>query len=181
MIPFYLSEQIEKVYCKCGCGIEIGTWKGTDRSARYNPPRVRGEPKQFAMGHAARKPDLAAGLTDPTKSCRGYRRKVEQIIEIKLPKNAEIHHVDRNHLNNQNNNLVVRQDIHYHRLLHRRMLAYETSDDADYLKCRFCKQYDNPAHLTAKSGAAVAHVECSRTYYQEYKRRKELKCQSKAA
>lgn len=78
---------------------------------------------------------------------RLHREHVEKVIGQKLPPEAEVHHVDGNKVNNSNRNLVVCPDHSYHMLLHRRQAAFDACGHADWLKCAYCKQYDEPTNL----------------------------------
>lgn len=73
---------------------------------------------------------------------------VEKVLGKRLPSEAEVHHVDGNKSNNSHSNLVVCPDIPYHKLLHRRTEALAACGNANWIKCRFCKQYDAPENLT---------------------------------
>lgn len=44
----------------------------------------------------------------------------ERALGRELPAGAEVHHVDGTKLNNENSNLVICQDVAYHKLLHYR-------------------------------------------------------------
>lgn len=109
---------------------------------------------------------------------RGYRivyfngRKVlehiavaESILGKKLPKGAEVHHVNRNRLDNRPENLVICPDIKYHKLLHVRMDALEACGNANYRKCPFCKGYDDTTNMVHNTAARYFyHRECRREY-----------------
>lgn len=47
----------------------------------------------------------------------------ERVLGHKLPPGAQVHHVDRDGLNNRPDNLVICDSAAYHNLLHRRMRA----------------------------------------------------------
>ena len=47
-----------------------------------------------------------------------HRLVVERVLGRTLPTKVHIHHVDENRKNNSNRNLVVCEDIAYHKLLH---------------------------------------------------------------
>jgi hypothetical protein len=74
--------------------------------------------------------------------------KVEKIIGKPLPKDAQIHHVDGDKLNNSNDNLVVCPDATYHQLLHRNQKALDACGNASYRQCNRCKEWDDPNSMT---------------------------------
>jgi hypothetical protein len=79
-----------------------------------------------------------------------------------LPLGAVVHHFDENTLNNSNDNLVICQDTKYHSLLHVRTRAYKACGNADWRKCKYCKQYDDPGNLyISPNGVDVCHRKCS--------------------
>jgi hypothetical protein len=65
----------------------------------------------------------------------------ENAIGRRLPKGAEVHHVDRNPSNNTPNNLVVCPSRSYHRLLHMRTEALLACGNAEARKCWICQQW----------------------------------------
>lgn len=71
----------------------------------------------------------------------------EKVLGKKMPKGAEIHHVDGNGHNNAHENLVVCPSDAYHKLLHVRTKALEACGNADWLKCVRCGKYDAPENL----------------------------------
>lgn len=78
-----------------------------------------------------------------------------------------VHHVDLDRSNNTRSNLVVCPDAAYHFLLHKRTRAFYACGHADWVKCRVCKQYDDPKNLYI-NGPSGLHREC------ENKKRREL-------
>lgn len=64
-----------------------------------------------------------------------------------LPKNAVVHHIDGNPQNNSPYNLVICLDESYHQLLHQRMRALDECGNADYRRCRVCKEWDDPVNM----------------------------------
>ena len=85
----------------------------------------------------------------------------ESSLGYKLPKKAQVHHFDGNPKNNSPSNLVICPDQNYHLLLHRRMRAYEACGNADFVKCYFCKEYDDPNNMYIRpNGKYGIHREC---------------------
>jgi hypothetical protein len=74
------------------------------------------------------------------------------IAEIVLGKyitqNHPVHHIDKDTLNDSNDNLIICEDHYYHKLLHQRSKAYKASGHANWLYCRACNKYDDPSHFT---------------------------------
>lgn len=64
-----------------------------------------------------------------------------------LPSKAQVHHWDGDGQNNTRSNLVVCQDLSYHRLLHRRTRAKAMCGNPNALRCRLCKKYDDPSRM----------------------------------
>ncbi len=72
---------------------------------------------------------------------------IEKILGKKLPKDAEVHHINGNKADNRHENLVVCPDQVYHALLHMRQKALEECGNANYFKCWYCKKYDDPKNM----------------------------------
>jgi hypothetical protein len=88
-----------------------------------------------------------------------------------LPKGAVVHHVDLDPTNNAPTNLVVCPSHAYHNLLHQRQRAFDACGRYDWLKCQFCKQYDDPTNLERPGPhAAHQHRECAKAYQRTYQR-----------
>jgi hypothetical protein len=142
--------------CECGCGEPAPIAKVTSVLGGY----VKGKPRRFVFGHVLRG---SKGVRPPARPHKrhvdwsGYRTdgsKREHIVIAEralgrpLPKGAEVHHVNRDRLDNSPSNLVVCQDHAYHMLLHRRQRALEACGNANWLKCQFCKRWDDPSNMT---------------------------------
>lgn len=94
----------------------------------------------------------------------------ERALGRKLPKGAEVHHVDYNRRNDAPRNLVICDSGAYHRLLHQRTDAYRACGHASWRKCQICKQYDAPEHLRIyRPGGRVLHLACLRETYRQKK------------
>src|SRR5688572_15706005 len=109
---------------------------GRQRSSKL--PRLNGYAQLYRPGH-------------PRATKNGYVFEhviiAENALGRSLPAAAVVHHVDEDFLNNANDNLVICQDRGYHALLHQRMRAKVASGHADWRKCKYCKQYDDPRLL----------------------------------
>ena len=126
-------------YCKCGCGEKTVIAKRSD--SRWDC--VKGEPRNFIQGHTAKplfgknNPNWKGGRIKKTKYTHYKQIRIpehprshvdgyvfehilvaEKALGKSLPIRIQVHHVDRNGLNNKNNNLVICQDQAYHSLLH---------------------------------------------------------------
>jgi len=71
----------------------------------------------------------------------------EEVLGKPLPSNAQVHHVDENPLNNKNSNLIVCEDQAYHVLLHKRATALKVCGHANWIKCYYCGEYEDPNNL----------------------------------
>ena len=96
---------------------------------------------------------------------RGFEHSniAEQAIGKPLPRRAVIHHVDENPNNNNPSNLVICPSQAYHMLLHQRQRALRATGHADWRKCPFCKQYDDPQLMTW-DGNGYRHRKCHAAY-----------------
>ena len=88
---------------------------------------------------------------DHSRSHNNYVREhilvMEKIIGKPLPSETVIHHVNMDRTDNRPANLVLCQDVRYHRLIHRRMRAFKECGHASWLKCRYCLNYDDPKNM----------------------------------
>lgn len=101
-----------------------------------------------------------------------HRIIAENVLGKKLPKDSVVHHVDGNKLNNNNDNLVICENDSYHKLIHKRQKALELSGHADWIKCVFCKKYDDPnkIHIGKKPAFNSYHKECANKYARDQRR-----------
>jgi hypothetical protein len=89
----------------------------------------------------------------------------ERVLGKKLPIAAVVHHADGNGTNNKTGNLIICENAKYHNLLHMRTRALRASGHANWRKCSFCKQYDDPVNMyTYKTVSQAYHRECRNLY-----------------
>ena len=90
----------------------------------------------------------------------------ERALGRRLPKGAQVHHVDENRLNNAPTNLVVCPDAAYHQLLHRRQRALAACGHADWLRCQICHQWGPPSEIRLYLPSRIKwHPACWSTKY----------------
>jgi hypothetical protein len=116
----------------------------------------------------------------PRANVRGYVREhvliAERAIGKPLPPQAKVHHVDHVGSNNKNANLVICQDQAYHLLLHARERALRDCGNANWLRCVFCKTYDDPVGLIIlrrarrANSVRVYHQSCNTQAAREWRR-----------
>ena len=93
----------------------------------------------------------------------------EKALGKPLPLGAIVHHVDGDGANNAHSNLVVCPDQGYHQLLHLRQRALAACGHADWVKCQFCKGWDDPGQMYTYVPKGYQqprgwHVACQREY-----------------
>ena len=92
-------------------------------------------------------------------------RVAESVLGKPLPPGAIVHHVDGDKVGNRPGNLVICPDRAYHNLIHARERALDACGNANWLKCPFCKKYDDPENLYVyPNKRAGKHQECYRRY-----------------
>lgn len=124
--------------------------------------RVHGDPSK------ALKPKKAPGET--VVDGAGYERTAgnkhvhivvaERALGRPLPPGVEVHHVNEDKRDNRGVNLVICPDHAYHMLLHMRTRALDACGHANWRRCRYCRQWDDPAHL-ATDGRTTHHRRCA--------------------
>jgi len=146
--------------CECGCGGLTNLAPDTNKKRGW----VKGQPRRFIYGHHVAKrdkhPSWRGGVTKnlsvgypgtrlpdhPNARANGYVLShvlaASKALGKPVPPNAVVHH--HTHTPEQ---LVICENQGYHQLLHRRTRALRACGHADWLKCSYCKVYDDPSHL----------------------------------
>jgi hypothetical protein len=91
-----------------------------------------------------------------------------------LPKGAQVHHVDGNTRNNANTNLVICEDLAYHKLLEHRGRVVRLGGDPDHQKwCGSCSMLRplcdfNRSSANRNSGLQSICRQCSRAAFKSW-------------
>ena len=94
-----------------------------------------------------------------------YRLEVEKAIGRYLTPKEQVHH----HYNKDGSvTLIACENQKYHSLLHKREEALRYSGHANWFKCNFCKQYDDPKNLSFPKGGSIYHKLCKNKYERSY-------------
>jgi hypothetical protein len=140
--------------------------KHYDKNRKYGDPLAGYERVKNGQEYADK--DGYMLKTVRSKRIFVHRIKMEEILGKKLPDSAKTHHIDGNHGNNQNGNLILCDSQAYHMLLHRRERAFKKCGHANWRKCQYCNEYDDPNNLyVAPDGSCARHSECRRKYQRD--------------
>lgn len=100
----------------------------------------------------------------PSSDTYEHRIIAELALGKSLPDKAEIHHIDGDGTNNDRSNLVICNDRAHHMWIHYRQRAYEACGNANFVKCEYCKEYDDPSNnmytQRRKYGFRARHRSC---------------------
>lgn len=162
--------------CQCGCG------GATKPYACNNANRgsIKGQPQRYIIGHARRGQTYHGPVghnAGPYVNARGQQREhrviAERVMGRSLPSTVQVHHVDGNGKNNANTNLVICQDMAYHRLLHYRARVVKAggNPNTDALCHRCLKTFPQGEFYRRKSTGAIIPQcrECCAVVHQERK------------
>ena len=95
-----------------------------------------------------------------------HRAIVEAVLGRSLPPKSQIHHVNGDEKDNRACNLVLCPDQAYHALLHRRLRALKACGNANWNRCCFCGEYDDPGNVVSRHDKnQFQHPQCYRDYH----------------
>lgn len=185
MKPMPVEEQIgiPVGFCQCGCGAVTQIAIRNRKDCGW----IKGEPRRFVGRHNMRvknHPSWNGGKsslmgypqirTDHPRANKGYVFEhiliAEKALGKPLPPGAVVHHANGTR---NSGTLVICQDEAYHQFLHHRMRALKECGHADWRKCQYCHQYDDPQNMCIqkiKRGSAF-HKKCRAKYELMRKRR----------
>lgn len=189
------NSEIPYGFCHCGCGQKTKISPKTDCKRGL----IKGQPRRFLFNHHRRfqnmehHPKWQGGfkITEhgykmvlckdhPRANSSGYVFEhiliAEKALGKRLPLKAKIHHHGRNKSKNSGN-LIICEDQAYHHLIEQRTRAWEACGNANWLKCAYCHEYDDPAKLKIHKAPRSPnwHPECKTEYDKTYNANKKLK------
>lgn len=100
----------------------------------------------------------------------------EKALGKRLPAGAHVHHVDENPRNNERRNLVICQDVAYHKLLHYRAQVRRMGGDPDVERwcgdCRAFKPFSefNRSSSNKSVGLQTVCRGCQRVRFAQFSR-----------
>ena len=175
--------------CVCGCGQPAPIAKMTIRRRGH----VAGQPLRFVRGHNKRLRKRRSGYRSvmrqehPRAGADSYIDEhiliAERALGHHLPAGAEVHHVDGNTLNNANANIVICQDLAYHKLLHVRARVVLAGGDPNSQRvCGMCKHLKAFAEFNRNASNKNCGLDrrC-RTCAREYNRKRNQASKGRAA
>ena len=94
-----------------------------------------------------------------------HRLVAEKVFGKILKIKNHVHHIDGNPRNNNTNNLVICENAAFHNLIHHRERALKASGNANYIKCGYCLEYDDPDNMYIHPGKNNGrHIKCQSEY-----------------
>jgi hypothetical protein len=140
--------------CRCGCGRVPAPRRKyiADHYSGSNHPRWKGGVYTTKKGYRMLRPSQFA------KPVFEHVVIAERALGRPLPAGAEVHHVNEDRADNSRGNLVLCQDHSYHMLIQGRTRAFLACGNANWLRCRYCKTYDDSQNLRVCREGPRRHV-----------------------
>jgi len=171
-----MPENTNNGYCHCGCGEKTTICLHDSIVNDY----VKGKPVRFIAGHQSRGKNNPKWIGGRVKRSDGYiyifspghhrtginNYAMEHILVVEkalgkpFSSKHEVHHVDGIRYHNFNKNLVLCEDVAYHRLLHKRERALKACGHADWKKCVFCGKWDDIKNMSVNCQGTAYHLSC---------------------
>ncbi len=174
-------------YCRCGCGGKTPIAKNNHSTHGW----IKGQPIKFIFKHNSRgqcNPRWNGGKRkrsdgymyiwkpDHPRAAKNYVMEhilvAEKALGKLLPDKVEIHHINEIRYENFNKNLVLCENLAYHKFLHVRLRALKACGHALWKKCIHCKVWDDPKNMSINAQKTAYHLSCVR---KDCKRRRLLK------
>ena len=165
--------------CECGCGNEVNIVNSIPkRFIKHHHLRTQfGEKNHQWIGGTIKKGAYfyTHDRNHPKANPKGYVYQhilvAEGVLGKHLQRGVVVHHVDHNGQNNNPSNLVVCESLAYHRILHHRENIYLACGNANFVRCKYCKQYDDPVNnMYLRPGTQQGwHRDCHSKYHRERK------------
>ena len=176
-------------YCYCGCGQKTPLAKHTstrDKTTKGLPTRylpahsLKQHHGRREMSHSWKGGEIISSgylkirMPNHPNNNQGYipnsNLVAEKALGKYLPPKAIVHHINKIKTDDRNNNLIVCESVEYHNMLHRREDAYNACGNANWRKCRYCGEYDDPKNMYQEpiikesQARGCRHRECYNTY-----------------
>jgi len=166
--------EIQIGYCHCGCGEKARFVRGKFNRyiyGHYSDKGKRGaDTNSFKTGKYISQGKVYVRMMDHPDAINGgyvleHRLVAEQALGKPLPRGSVVHHIDGDSTNNVPSNFVLCENQAYHNLLHQRALALAECGHANWRKCAFCHEYDDPQNMVSYKGQRNAyHRKCKNDY-----------------
>lgn len=103
-----------------------------------------------------------------------HRLIAEKALGKSIPNGVEVHHYgdDKNDFS-----IVLCNNSCYHRLLHYRTTALKECGNANFKRCKYCREWDDPENLKYYRDDYWTHSDCVNRYYRERRAKLKLKRQ----